>query len=277
MQIIPLRLVFAVAIEHLDAVVFTIGDIDKTVGVGCDVVDDIELAGIAARLAPGFYQPAVGRIFVHASVAITVRDINLALRRQRGVGAAVEWFAAHERRRLVRDADGQQHLAVNSAFAHGMVAIVGAIEIVVRIDVQSMRPGEQAFAPAPDKIAFAVEHHHRMGTAVEHVDAVLAVDRDRSNVREIPPLRQFCPVLHHAVAMLGGAENDRHAFSPRCGARLVRRRARQVSQRPGRSTRGFCAWRMSADRCREGADDLRSSMAELSGVDRQCARQLYRL
>src|SRR5881227_3257167 len=48
-QIIPLRLVFAVAVEHLDAVVLAVGDIDEAVGIGCDVVDDVELAGIGAR------------------------------------------------------------------------------------------------------------------------------------------------------------------------------------------------------------------------------------
>ena len=213
-QIIPLRLVFAVAVEHLDAVVLAVGDIDPAVGVGCDVVDDVELAGIGARLAPAFHQFAVGGVFVHAGIAVAVRHIDLALRRQRGMGAAMERLAAHERRRLVRDADGQQHLAVDSAFAHGVVAVVGAIEIVLGVDVQPMRAAEQAFAPALDEIAVAVEHHHRMGAAVEDIDAVVAVDRDGGDVGEIPAVRQLCPVLHHAVAMLARAENGWHVFSP---------------------------------------------------------------
>jgi hypothetical protein len=33
-QIVPLRLVFAVAVEHLHAVVLAVGDIDPAVGVG---------------------------------------------------------------------------------------------------------------------------------------------------------------------------------------------------------------------------------------------------
>jgi hypothetical protein len=48
-QIVPLRLVFAVAVEYLDAVVLAVGDIDPPLGVGDDVVDDVELAGIGAR------------------------------------------------------------------------------------------------------------------------------------------------------------------------------------------------------------------------------------
>src|ERR1700687_3198272 len=50
-QIIPLCLVFAVAVEHLHAVVFAIRDIDPSIRIGCDVVDDVELAGIGGRLA----------------------------------------------------------------------------------------------------------------------------------------------------------------------------------------------------------------------------------
>src|SRR6266481_7038480 len=89
-QIIPLRLVFAVAVEHLHAVVLAVGDIDVAVGIGRDIVDDVELAGIGARLAPGLYELAVGRVFVDAGIAVTVRHIDLALRRQRGVGATVK-------------------------------------------------------------------------------------------------------------------------------------------------------------------------------------------
>src|SRR6185312_12344967 len=124
-QIVPLRLVFAVAVEHLHAMVLAIGDIDPAIGVGRDVVHDVELPGIAARLAPGFQQLAVGRIFVHAGIAVAVGDVDLALRRQRGVGAAMERLAAHVGGWLLGDADGQQHLAVGGALAHGVVAVIG--------------------------------------------------------------------------------------------------------------------------------------------------------
>src|SRR5260370_24514109 len=214
MQIIPLRLVSAVAVEHLHAVVLTVRDIDKTIGVGCDVMDDIELAGIGARLGPGFYQFCVGGVFVDTGIAIAVRDIDLALRRQRGVGAAVKRLAAHERRRLVRDADGQQPLAAGRALAHRMYANVGAGASSVCVDVQPVRAAEQVFAPASDKIAFAVEHDHRMGAAVEDVDAVLAVHGDRSDVGEVPLRRQLRPVLHHAVSLFAGAESSGHVCFP---------------------------------------------------------------
>ena len=214
MQIVPLRLVFAVAVEHLHAMILAVGDIDPAVGVGCDVMHDVELAGIAARLAPGLEQLAVGRVFVHAGIAVAVGDVDLALRRQRGVSAAVERLAAHIRRRLFGNADRQEHLAVGRTLAHGVVAVVGAIEIVVGIDVQAVGAREQAFAPTLDEIAVAVEHDHRVFAAIEDVDAVLAVDADRGDVGELPAVRQFCPVLHHAIAMLAGAEDVLHVCLP---------------------------------------------------------------
>ena len=195
--------------------VLAVGDIDPAVGVGGDVVHDVELAGIGAGLAPGLQQLAVRRVLVDAGIAVAVRHVDLALRRQRGVGAAVERLAAHERRRLVRDADGQQHLAVGASTC----APCGRRHRCNR-DCRRRRcagRGARLNRPSPqlrDEIAVAVEHHHRMVAAIEDVDAVLAVDRDRGDVGQAPAVRQLRPVLHHAVAMLARAENGRHVFLP---------------------------------------------------------------
>src|SRR5260221_219074 len=51
-QIVPLRLPFAVAIENLHPVVLAVGDIDPAIGVAADVVRDVELARVGAGLAP---------------------------------------------------------------------------------------------------------------------------------------------------------------------------------------------------------------------------------
>jgi hypothetical protein len=59
-QVFPLRLVFAVAAEHLDAMVFTVRDIDPAVGVAADVVDNVELALAGSGFAPRHQQFAVG-------------------------------------------------------------------------------------------------------------------------------------------------------------------------------------------------------------------------
>src|SRR6267142_5123476 len=59
-QVLPLRLVSAVAVEHLDPVVFAVGDIDPAVGVAADVVNDVELALAGSGLAPRHQQFAIG-------------------------------------------------------------------------------------------------------------------------------------------------------------------------------------------------------------------------
>jgi len=41
-----------------------------------------------------------------------------------------------------------------------------------------------------------------MGAAIEDIDAVLAVDRDRGNIGQVPAVRQLRPILHHTVAVL---------------------------------------------------------------------------
>jgi hypothetical protein len=59
-QVFPLRFVFAVAVEHLDAMVFAVRDIDPAVGVAANVVDDVELALAGSGFAPRHQQFAVG-------------------------------------------------------------------------------------------------------------------------------------------------------------------------------------------------------------------------
>src|ERR1700759_5107000 len=52
-QIVPLGFELAVAVEHLHPMVFAIGNVQPAVGIAADVVRDVELPGVGARLAPG--------------------------------------------------------------------------------------------------------------------------------------------------------------------------------------------------------------------------------
>src|SRR5580704_7574776 len=213
-QIVPLRLVFAVAVKHLDAVVFAVGDIDPAIGVGADIVHDIELAGVGAGAAPRHQQFAVGRIFVHLGIAVAVGDIDLAFWREGGVGAAVERLAAHIGRRLPRHAQLEHYLAVERAFADEMSAVIGQIDRIVRPHMNAVRPRILALAPGAQKIALAIEHHDRMFAAIENVDVVPGVDADCPDLLERPAFRQLRPILDDTVFEIAGANNDRHAGSP---------------------------------------------------------------
>ncbi len=126
----------------------------------------------------------------------------------------MERLAAHVWRRLAGDADLEQDLALERALAHGVVAVVGAVECLVRADVDAVRVPEHALAPGSKKIPLAVEHHHRVFAAVEDVDLVLGIDGDGCGVTQRPAVRQLCPVLHHFVAELAGSERDGHVPPP---------------------------------------------------------------
>jgi hypothetical protein len=62
-QIVPLRLVFAVAVEYLHTMVLPVRDIDPAIVIAGDVMDQVELAGGGSGLAPGEQQLAVRRVF----------------------------------------------------------------------------------------------------------------------------------------------------------------------------------------------------------------------
>src|SRR5262249_61736912 len=107
MHVDPLRLELAVAVEYLDAMVLAVGDVDPAVSIAADVVRDVELTGIGTRLAPRAEQRAVRRELVHARVAVPVGHVDVALRRERGVRAAMEGLAAHVGLPLAGDSQGQ--------------------------------------------------------------------------------------------------------------------------------------------------------------------------
>src|SRR5262252_1158951 len=128
----------------------------------------------------------------------------------------MKWLPAHEGRRLARNSNGELDPSRGGALAHGVIAVVGAIERVVCIDVEAVRAAEHTLPPGAQEISLAVEHHHGMLPAVENVNLVLAVDCDRGDVLERPTVRQFRPVFHHPIAMLTTAQNYRHSCPPIC-------------------------------------------------------------
>ena len=172
-----------------------------------------------AAFAPGRQVFSVRGVFVDLGVAVAVGDVDLALRRQRGMGAAAERTAAHERRRLAGYAEGHQHLAVERAFAHAMRAVIGAEDRVVGRHVHAVRARENALAPRPQEVAVPVEHDHRVFAAVEHIDIVVAVHADRADLVERPAVGEFSPAFLDTIPEVAGSQNDRHVVSPRYSRR----------------------------------------------------------
>src|SRR6266852_2371667 len=145
----------------------------------------------------------------------------VALRRQRRMGAAVERLAAQERRPLAGDPQRHQHLAVERAVPHRVVAVIGQPDRVVRRDMDAMRPAEHAFAPGAQEIAGFVEDRDRVVAAVEGVDIVMAVDADRGAIAEHDVVRDLRPILLDLEAPLAAAEPFRHGFPPAIARRRV--------------------------------------------------------
>ena len=107
----------------------------------------------------------------------------------------MEGLATHIGLGLAGDAEGHQHLAVERAFAHRVVAVVGQINRVVRTHVDPVRPAEHPFAPGAQQSAFGIEHGDGVLAAIEGIHPVLPVDADRCAVSEDDFRRHLRPNL----------------------------------------------------------------------------------
>src|SRR5215469_17885276 len=128
------------------------------------------------------------------------------------MGAAVEWLTAHVERGLAGDAELKQDLAVERDLADKMAAVIGQEHRVVRRHMNAMRARILAFTPGAQKIAGAIEDHHRVFAAVEHVDVVVAVDANPADLLERPAVGQLRPVGVDLVSK--PPASDDHPYSP---------------------------------------------------------------
>ena len=103
------------------------------------------------------------------------------------MGAAMERLAAHIGRGLAGHPKLHQHLTVvEPAFAHERAAIVGQVDRIVGAHMDAVGAGILTLAPRAQKLAGAVEHHHRVLAAIEHIDIVVGVGADRADLLERP-------------------------------------------------------------------------------------------
>src|SRR5262249_25609334 len=142
-QVLPLPLIASSVVEDLDAVVLAVGDVYETLGVGGDVMGNVEASRVGARLSPREEVSAAGIVLVHARVAVTVGDVDVAgAGTQRDVGRPVEGLAALKGGRTVGIAERQQELPLRRELPDGVMEIVGQPERSVRTDRDSVRATE---------------------------------------------------------------------------------------------------------------------------------------
>src|SRR5262249_8540130 len=129
------------------------------------------------------------------------------------------------------NADLQQDLTVQGALPDRVIAVIGQPDRLVRRHMHAMRAVENVLAPGPQKIAVAVEHDHRMLTAVEAVHMILPIHAHAGDVAKTPAFRQFRPTLLRSIRVVAGADYQCHGSFPLVARPSAVSRARDFGSR----------------------------------------------
>src|SRR6266542_4724564 len=222
-EVVPLALVLAPAVEDLHAMVLAIGDVDEAVAVGDEVMRQVEVPRAGARLAPGHDVRTVRRVLVDARVAVAVRDEEEpALRADRDMRGTVEGLAALECRGLVGVADGQQACAVRRELAHGVLEIVRQPHHSIGIDRDAVRSAHLSLAPRAQERAVPIEDDDGMLAPREAEDIVPGVHRHARDLDEVPAVGQRAPAVD---------DLEVHAYLDSSKARSMRSKRRRRGSR----------------------------------------------
>src|SRR5438093_603176 len=131
-----------------------------------------KLSVLIARLSPGEEERPVGRVFVHAAVAVAVGDVEVTIGRKADVGGMVEWWprVLHYRVFLgiagvggfVPLAEREQVASVVRELEHELGAAVDQVDHVVRPNADAMGVHEDLGPPGPEQFSALVEDHVRV-------------------------------------------------------------------------------------------------------------------
>src|SRR5690242_5793239 len=107
---------------------------------------------------------------------------------------AIKRHAAVALRRLIGRAYGEQQLALWSKLADRMVAVVGAIDAVVRTDMDAVRAaGEDAIPPGAQEFTAAIVDDDRMLAAREYIDVIFGIHGHAGRVYVAPSVGKLAP------------------------------------------------------------------------------------
>src|SRR6188508_2726204 len=164
---------------------------------------------------------------------MTVAHIDVAIRGHGSVCRPAEWSSTHRWRRAERAPDREDVATVLRPLPDRLVAAVGGIDVTVDPDRDAMREREVMLAvylaPRVEEVPIAVEDHHRMLPAVEHVDVVIRVDGDIRDLDERPALRALEEAFDDLVAV--PSDLACHQSSPIDTRRETERCHRRISVR----------------------------------------------
>src|SRR6185312_5742624 len=217
-----------VLIEHLDAVVLAIGDVEPAAGAANkQIVRLVELPGCVAEASPLLDEPSVLRELHDASRAELVRcvpvgDEDAAVARDGDAGRSIEPLGAP--RRDASLAERHEHASLRAQLQDLLAELRIAVadirhpEVAVRVHGETVRVVEQPVAETPDHPARRVElQDRRVGrtavdagcgalgddieTAMEDPDAV-AIDVDSDHLAPLAAVhrrRQLRPSIDEPV------------------------------------------------------------------------------
>src|ERR1019366_7613641 len=126
----------------------------------------------------------------------------------------VERLAAHEGGRFAGAAKRQQHLTVQCALPHRVVAVIGEKHRTVGGHVQTVSSREQSLTPGSQEISLTIEHHHWVLAAIEQVHIILLVDAHRAYFTQRPTRRNLRPMIDLLVTIVSVANDDGHVSLP---------------------------------------------------------------
>ena len=203
--------------EHLDTVGFPVHHVHPLVGVYGDVVRTYELAGVYAGLAPGEPVLPVGRVDVDASVAVSVRNIDIAVSGHNGGrGGTVEGLSAPLGRRMVALSNLHELLTLWAELLNGVDTVVGHQQRVIVGYVESVGAvAEQPFAEGLQEVALLVEDHDWTLSPGQDVDVVPRVHGYPRTLQEAHARRQLGPALREGIAKCAVSEFLSHLMPPK--------------------------------------------------------------
>jgi len=188
--------IVAVGVEHLDAGVVAVRDVEQPLRVEHQRVRQIELAGPPALAAPALDEVAVTVEFQHQrlGLAVPLQHEDVAGRSDHRFVRFVQQPQMPERMPLAAvTLDAQHHLQppVRIELVGQVRGHVGGPDVVLCVDPQAVRPLEQAIAEAADKIAVGIEFHHRHRPPMDDEDVAPGVEGNARCAAKVAARRQF--------------------------------------------------------------------------------------
>jgi hypothetical protein len=142
--------------------------------------------------------PSVRGEFVDATIAITVRDIEIPrTARHRHMCRPIERLTLPFGSWLIGAPEGHEQFALQGEFLDGVKAVVHEVDGLIRTDMHAVRSvAKLSLAERAQEVAVAVEHTNRVLAAVENVYVVVSVYGDARYIDEFPAWGQFFPIFH---------------------------------------------------------------------------------